>query len=195
MANLMFYDDETANANQMICQVGFCITDQRGKVLESYQTLVNPDADFDYHCVRVHGIRPQDVADAPTFDIIASTVLNERLHDCILIAHGAKSADLHHLAKTYRACGITMPTVRVVDTIDLARKIPGLKRFGLATLCERYHVPCEGHHDALADAEMLRRVFWPLVKEVGTPKAFVAVDKARAAQALRLPADTQIKIV
>lgn len=195
MANLMFYDDETANTAQIICQVGFEITDMSGNVLETYQTLVNPYAKFDWQCTRVHGLRYRDVASAPGMREVARHTLTRHLKENILVAHGATSADLHHIAKSYRAAGIEMPPIRYIDTMALANRIQDMPKKGLAALCERYGISCEGHHDALADAIMLRRVFWPLVDEVGTPSICVAIDRDHANVAQRIPANYQIKLV
>ena len=59
-------DFETANRNSgSICAFGWSVL-SNGRVTESKQVLINPEENFDAGNIRVHGIRPSDVFDAPT---------------------------------------------------------------------------------------------------------------------------------
>jgi DNA polymerase-3 subunit epsilon len=59
-------DVETANSDRSsICQIGLVAFDQDGLAWE-WSSLVNPECDFDANNVRIHGVRSQDVATAPT---------------------------------------------------------------------------------------------------------------------------------
>ena len=58
-------DVETANHNRSsICQIGITqVVD--GSVIDRWGTLVNPEDEFDVYNVRIHGIKPEHVTDAP----------------------------------------------------------------------------------------------------------------------------------
>ena len=58
---------ETANcARASVCAVGL-VRVENGKTVAEYNTLINPETYFDWRCVNVHGITPEDVESAPTF--------------------------------------------------------------------------------------------------------------------------------
>ena len=67
MTRFATIDVETANPRlSSICQIGLVIYENR-QVVDSWSSLINPNADFRDFNIRIHGIRPQDVAHAPTF--------------------------------------------------------------------------------------------------------------------------------
>ena len=54
-------DVETANQNRWsICQIGMCSV-RNGKILDQWETLVNPEADFKPKNMEIHGIQEHDV--------------------------------------------------------------------------------------------------------------------------------------
>ena len=60
-------DFETANADlASICQVGI-VTFEYGQAIETWGSLVNPQDNFDWINVDIHGIDENAVKDAPTF--------------------------------------------------------------------------------------------------------------------------------
>lgn len=173
----LFWDDETANPQQMICQVGYCLTDLEGNpVGEPVCQLVDPESEFSPFNVRVHHITSSDVAGAPNFARLYEELgLGRLLEDNYLVAHNAKGADVHHLRKSLAAYGMEMPNVELVDTQQFAigRGLPAR----LKDLCRELGVELRGHHDALADALACRDVFWAMgggdaeTYSPGAPKA------------------------
>lgn len=67
--NFTALDFETANAKRTsICSVGLAIVDN-GRIVETIHQLIKPIPNyFDYQNIAIHGIRPSDVADAPSFE-------------------------------------------------------------------------------------------------------------------------------
>ncbi|WP_346697426.1 exonuclease domain-containing protein [Thermophilibacter mediterraneus] len=156
----LFWDDETANPQQRICQVGYCLTDLEGNpVGEPVCQLVDPESEFSPFNVRVHHIAPGDVAGAPNFARLYEELgLGRLLEGNYLVAHNAKGADVHHIRKSLAAYGMEMPSVELVDTqqVAIGRGLPA----SLKDLCRELGVELRGHHDALADALACRDVFW-----------------------------------
>ena len=70
-----------------ICEVGI-VSAQDGQVLETYQTLVNPQRSISPGAARVNGLRDEDVCHAPRFEEIADQVL-ERVDGAVLVCHNA----------------------------------------------------------------------------------------------------------
>lgn len=170
MARYVFYDDETQGAAQLICQVGFVLVDDDGQVVTTYQTLVNPHHDFDSYVVRnIHHITPRMVRSAPDFPQVWHGAIRPALDGAILVAHNARGADLHHIEKSLDAYGQTMPPVRYIDTMDMARELLDHAPYTLASLAARYGVADPAHHDALNDAKVLRLVFAHMLDEGAQP--------------------------
>ena len=64
-------DCETANRyRHSICQVGVAIF-ENGEVVKQFETLINPQQDFEPMNIAIHGIKPTDITNSPLFvDII-----------------------------------------------------------------------------------------------------------------------------
>ena len=63
--NFVALDVETANPDfSSICQVGVVVF-QDGKLLDSWESLVNPEDYFDEMNISIHGINERSVRSAP----------------------------------------------------------------------------------------------------------------------------------
>lgn len=158
----LFWDDETANPQQRICQIGYCLTDLEGNpVGEPVCELVDPECEFSPYNVRVHHITSEDVEGKPTFARLYEELdLRKLMTDNYFVAHNAKGADLHHLRKSLAAYSVEMPRMEIVDTQQMAidRGLPA----SLKGLCTSLGVSIGEHHNALADALACRDVFWAM---------------------------------
>lgn len=130
------------------------------KVLDFYETLINPGRPIPYFIQNLTGINNEMVAAAPPFEEVARHVF-EMLQDKIFVAHNVNfdySFVKHHLQEA----GYTLDT-RKLCTVRLARKvIPGLYSYSLGKLCHQLGVKLTNHHraggDAMATAEILSMV-------------------------------------
>jgi DNA polymerase-3 subunit epsilon len=140
-----------------ITEIGIVIHDGE-KVLNFYESLVNPHVPIPYFIQRLTGINNEMVANAPSFHEIAGQVF-ELLQDKIFVAHNVNfdySFVKHHLLKS----GYDLDTKKLC-TVRLARKVlPGLNGYSLSKLTQRLEINHAMHHraggDALATAELLR---------------------------------------
>ena len=166
--NYLFYDDETTGKHQIIIQIGYILTDENGRELDRFQSLVNPDGErIDRYVTKnIHHISDKDVADAPDFLDVWNEHVAPALKDAVFVAHGAKAADLHHIRKTFAKHGLPMPTFPVIDTYEMAREIPDFKKYGIAVLADHYGIESDNHHDALADSVMLSHVFFEMRSDI-----------------------------
>ena len=158
----LFWDDETANPQQRICQAGYCLTDLEGNAVgEPVCQLIDPESAFSSRNVAVHRITSGDVAGMPTFArFYEERGLGTLLESNYFVAHNAKGADLHHFRKSLAAYGIDMPEIEFVDTMQIAigKELPA----GLEDLCRELGIAFSGHHDALADALACRDAYWAM---------------------------------
>lgn len=147
-------DFETANRNsRSICAFGWSVL-SAGKVLTSEQVLINPEEDFDSGNIRVHGIRPSDVWDAPALpEAMAAHGLFELIEQAeLVVAHNA-AFDMGALQKAVQKYDLyQMPTFQYGCTVKLSRKLyPWLPNHKLNTMAEFLGVSFK-HHDAKEDA-------------------------------------------
>lgn len=172
MPYYLFYDDEIAgNRSQQICQIGYVVTDQAGRILEQPTCqLIQPQCNFEKQCIKVHGITEQTVWGAPTLgQYCQASQFMWLLSNCILVAHNAKGADLYHIKKSLTKAGIPMPKVRYVDTMEMARSL-GFQTLGLDDLCQFFQVPLGTHHNATEDATACYQIFGRMLQMGAVPK-------------------------
>jgi len=160
-------DFETANAYECgsACAVGLT-TVRNGRILDTYYTLLDPRISFSPQCVRVHGIRPEDVADAPTFPDVWQTLI-QIIGDMPLVAHNA-SFDMRVLGRLLEIWELEPIERRYTCTLSLSRALcSGAHSHRLGDLCEHLDLPDYDRHNAGADAEACARLCIRLAERVG----------------------------
>lgn len=121
MDKFMILDVETPNErNDRICSIA-AITVIDGEISDKFYSLVNPECEFNYKNINIHGISPLSVANAPTFPEIWDSI-KEQFKSSIIIAHNA-TFDLCVLKKTLNHYDIDTYNCFYVCTLDLARII------------------------------------------------------------------------
>lgn len=159
--DLVALDFETATAQwNSPCELGLAIV-EGGAVRTVRNWLIKP-ASWPYFSpwnVAVHGIRPQDVADAPSFAEVWTEVA-PLLIGRTVVAHNA-SFDMGVLRSTMAAYRIQHPLFQYFCSVSLARRVwPAMPKFDLKTLCTRQGIPLVHHragNDAHATAELVLR--------------------------------------
>ena len=146
-------DFETANGNPAsVCAVGISVMED-GCVEEAYYSLIRPEAnvsEFNYFNIQVHGIRPQDVEDAPDFPTVYRQ-MKPYFEDAIICAHNARF-DMGCLKAACLNCGLPVPHLQYFDTVRLSRALfPHLAHHRLNDVCSYLEVDLE-HHLASSDA-------------------------------------------
>jgi len=130
------------------------------KVLNYYQSLVNPRVPIPYFIQRLTGIDNNMVANAPAFEEIAAQVY-ELLQDKIFVAHNV-NFDYSFVKYHLQNSGFTLDTKKLC-TVRLSRKVmPGLNGYSLGKLTQRLGITHGEHHraggDALATADLLAMI-------------------------------------
>jgi exodeoxyribonuclease X len=139
-----------------------------GIIGEPASWLVRPRRPIKGRVTRIHGLRDQDVADAPAFGDIAGHV-RKVLAAAALVAHNAH-VDLDVLAR--ELVGWQPP--EVFDTLRLARRLlPGRPSYRLAALASAFGLaaglPADLRpHRAAYDALVTARLFVELANRAGT---------------------------
>lgn len=150
MNQIVAFDVETPNRrNDRICSIGITII-KDGVIENTLHFLVNPEVEFDNQNIAIHGIKPVDVRDAPSFPEIWTEITGS-IRPRLIAAHNA-SFDLSVLRKTLTAYGINAQKLDYVCTLQMARKIiSGIENYSLSTLCRHSGIELQ-HHDAASDS-------------------------------------------
>ena len=132
-----------------ITEIGIVISDGT-KVIETYETLVNPERDIPYFVTKLTGIDAKMVANAPKFYEVAKHIV-EKTKDMIFVAHNA-SFDYNHIRKEFKEIGYEYKR-DTVCTVQLSRRvIPDQESYSLGKLCKSLGIDHSNHHRALNDA-------------------------------------------
>lgn len=120
---LAFLDVETTGLcphfGDRICEIAVLRT--RGQeVLDSFQSLVNPQRPISPGASAVNGLTDEMVRDAPLFKEVAGPVLT-MLENAVIVAHNAPF-DLGFLAHELALLRLPPPDNPVLDTLALARR-------------------------------------------------------------------------
>lgn len=135
------------------CELGIAVV-RGGAVEQVHNWLIKPASwpRFSPWNMAVHGIRPADVADAPTFDELWQDAVAPLIQQATVVAHNA-SFDMGVLRNTLASYRIGHPLLQYFCSVSLARRLwPHMPRFDLKTLCTHQGIPL-AHHRAGNDAE------------------------------------------
>jgi DNA polymerase-3 subunit epsilon len=161
-APYVVFDIETTGSSAKegaITEVG-ALKVVRGKVVDEFATLLNPNRPIEPFVVRLTGITDRMVAEAPDTSEIMP-LFEEFVEGCVLVGHNV------HFDCSFIAAargGVSLPNP-VLDTLKLARfLVPGLKRYRLSSLVSHFGVRAAPNHRALSDAAATVEVFLKLLK-------------------------------
>jgi DNA polymerase III subunit epsilon len=160
MANFVAIDFETANNyRHSACAVGI-VTVTDDIITDEYYTLIQPPHNqYNYHNIMVHGIRPEDTINAPTFDDIYFEV-KQRLQNQIVVAHN-ESFDRSVLRKTMEHFGLNYNQLNLAEKWECTYRIfqlKGLKPTKLSDCARHFNLQLN-HHEALSDARVCAQLY------------------------------------
>ena len=141
------------------CAVGI-VTVEDGIITEEYHTLIQPpDNEYWYRNVMVHGIRPVQTLEMPTFDTLFPEI-RKRLQGRKLVAHN-EGFDRNVLMKTMRYYGLYYDELALPNTWECTLKIYKKKGYRPANLkaCSLRHGIELNHHEALSDARACAKLY------------------------------------
>ncbi len=153
-------DLETTGTNaalHMIVEVGI-VRFTIDKIIETYESLVNPGMKIPEDVVAIHGITNDMVRGAPPVSDILGEITRV-IRDSVLVIHNP-GFDLSFLGWAFLKGGRLSPMMESIDTVRLARRAwPGLKNYKLETICEHLRLNLTPHRaipDAMACMEVFR---------------------------------------
>ncbi|MCU7495556.1 MAG: GIY-YIG nuclease family protein [Ignavibacteria bacterium] len=173
-AEFCVVDVETTGMSPSSCriiEVGM-VRIRKLKIVETYQSFVNPGMEIPYFITGLTGISNSDVYEAPYFDEIANQV-KEFIGDSILIGHNLQF-DVSFLRRAFEDCGGSEKLANpLLCTLKLARKMyPGLSSKSLSSVVKHLKVRNKNVHRALSDATATAKVLLKMIKELKTKEDF-----------------------
>jgi DNA polymerase III subunit epsilon len=160
-------DFETANHRRdSACAVGLAWIEDGAVVRRAERLIRPPTLDFAPGNIGVHGIRPRDVVDAPSFPEAMAEYLPE-IEGALVLAHNARF-DVGVLLASLAAHRRPAPAFRWLCTLQISRRSwPGERRHGLAHAAARLG-HAFAHHEAGADADACARIALAAAALAGT---------------------------
>ncbi len=157
------FDLETTGLDVMsngITEIG-AVKIVNGKISEQFHTLIKPDYPITEEIVRITGITPQMVENAPKISTAIPDFI-KFIDGAVLVAHNS-DFDMKFIKRFANAEEYEVKN-QVLDTLDLSRKyLSGLKKFDLHTVADKFGIVFH-HHRALSDAYATAEVFIELMK-------------------------------
>lgn len=145
-------DIETTGLNSKsdrITEIAIILYDGE-KIVDQYETLINPERHISYYITGLTGISNKMVADAPRFYEVAKKIV-EMTEDAIFVAHNA-SFDYNFIRSEFKRLFFEYKR-KTLCTKKLSRKLmPGLKSYGLGSLSKYLKIDNKARHRAGGDA-------------------------------------------
>ncbi len=142
------------------------------KVVEKFETLINPEQPIPYFIQAMTGISDKMVADAPKFDEVAEKI-HTILQNRVFIAHNV-NFDYSFVHAHLKVAGFDL-NCKKLCTVRLSRKIfPGFSSYSLGKLCHALGITIHDRHRAGGDTAATVKVFQLLLqndKELHIQKA------------------------
>ncbi|MCQ2739519.1 MAG: 3'-5' exonuclease [bacterium] len=136
---------------------------ENGKIVDEYQTLINPMQHIRKSSIAIHGITQDMVEDAPTEEKILPKIL-EFIGDYPIVAHNV-IFDYSFLNEAkLRVLGEKFENPRIDSQAMFKEIAPELDSHGLDTLTSRFNVELTNHHRAMADTMGLALAYPKLKK-------------------------------
>ncbi|AEV94867.1 3'-5' exonuclease [Pediococcus claussenii] len=165
--NFIAMDFETAAPNRdSACSIALTII-QNNQITDELYSLINPEVEFNWRNIQVHGIHEEDVVDAPTFPELWPYISEFFTPDQIVVAHNA-SFDNSVLKKTLERYQIGRLPYLSIDTLKTSKQFyPFLPNHKLNTLCSSLGIELDHHHNALDDSKACANILLKETEEFG----------------------------
>gem|GEM_PF-525772 len=138
---------------------------QDGEVTDTFASLVNPEQEVPDEVVRITGIQPEQLTDAPRFGAVAAEV-RARLEGRIFVAYNLPF-DRAFIKSELERAGLDFPEVVPIDPLVFIRELhknQGSKR--LSSAAERLGISLENAHRAQDDAVVAGLVLYALAPQL-----------------------------
>ncbi len=163
---LAFIDTETTGLSPTrdhIIEIGI-VRVENNKVVDTYQTLINPGFGFADIITAITGITPKDVEHAPSFGQVKNDIFSI-LKDCVFVAHNVRF-DYGFLCNAFAREEMKFSSKQFC-TARLSRSLfPQERSHNLDSIIKRFSIPCQNRHRAFDDAYVLWEFYRKLKEQI-----------------------------
>jgi DNA polymerase III epsilon subunit family exonuclease len=138
-----------------ICEIAV-VRCEEDKVIESFDSLLNPERPISPGAARVNGLKDSDLQDAPRFIDVSERVVT-LTRDAVIVCHNVPF-DLGFLSSELGRIDKHLPTVLTLDTLEIARRYFDFDSNSLQSIAHWLDIEATDAHRALADALTTREV-------------------------------------
>ncbi len=133
------------------------------KVIDTFQSLINPEMLIPIHITRLTGITNDMVKNAPKFYEVAKRIV-ELTEDKIFVAHNV-NFDFGFIKKEFSELGFTYSRKKLC-TVKYSRQVyPGLDSYSLGKLANHFKINNDARHRAMGDAKATTELLKILIKK------------------------------
>jgi len=154
-------DFETANSQRnSACAVGLAFVKDNQVIKTKHFYIRPPEKDkFDKMNMSIHGIKPEDVMNSPSFDYLWTSYIGKHITNNIVVFHNT-SMERSVLEKSCIHYSLDKFILRYIDTMLIAKRngLPG----GIVELCQMYDIKFN-HHNPESDAKACAEVFLKMI--------------------------------
>lgn len=150
--NFIAIDFETASSKRAsACSVAVVIV-RNNQIEDKFYSLINPETEFNFRNTQIHGIKEQDIINAPNFPQIWNHIEKFFRRNKLVIAHNA-TFDNSVIKKSLERYGIAKPDYLSLDTLKTSKYFyKDVDNYKLNTISDKLNINLENHHNALADS-------------------------------------------
>lgn len=165
--NFIAFDFETANFQKhSACSVALvCV--QNNQIVDQFYSLIQPETDFHWKNIQIHGIRPADVVDAPKFPEVWEKIRHYFQPNHVIVAHNAPF-DNSVLKGCLAYYDLPFQPYMSLCSVQTSRRLyPHFKNHKLNTVSAELAIELHDHHNALADSQACAEIILHQVQEFG----------------------------
>ncbi len=152
-------DTETSGGKyneEKIIEIGILVYDGN-KIMETYQSLINPKKKVDYFVQKLTGIKENELKRCKPFKDRAKEI-KKLLKNKVIVGHNVEY-DYRVLKNEFKSIGENFKA-ETLCTIEMSKKIfPGLESYKLKKICKHFNIELNNHHRAFDDAKATSELF------------------------------------
>lgn len=153
------------------------------KIIDEFQTLINPERNIPYFISQLTGITNEMVEDAPRFYEVAKQIV-KFTEGTVFVAHNVYF-DYNIIKREFAELGYRFQLPKLC-TVKLGRKfIPGHKSYSLGKICEDLGIELKDRHRAYGDAAATVELFKLILRNQQNSDEELTIEKS---QQISLPA-------
>lgn len=173
---LSFVDVETSGLSPKNCriiEIGI-IRVENNKIIEKFQTLINPGTYIDPFILSMTRISTEDLQNAPSFYEVSKKI-KELLSGSVFVAHNVLF-DYAFIKQEFERFEESF-SAKIFCSVKLSKKLyPRFKHHNLDAIIQRHNIACKRRHRAFDDAKVVWDFYKLSLKKFGQEKLSAALS-------------------